>query len=596
MARTLSRGLVWTRLPEALRDFLRRHGRARPIRAAFTTFDFDAPRFVDSIHAELARRNRRVGVLVLADEGAVKAKLADRPLDLPPGVELRLVRALGSGVFHPKVFLVRAGREALAGIGSANLTAGGLGGNLELCLLGESSHAEGKSLVRGVAGFLDKLAAATRLAFPDSARDFLGTLTAGIDGDPDLVMTSLDGDLLGQVASRLGRLRPTGLAVVSPWHAGGPEPSGCEPAVVRHLGSRFRVPLSIYTEGQQGKGPDLGPRVAVHVRSETGTASPTETPEPAPEATETSEFERRPMRVHAKAYRFVGRGRREVLFLGSANCTAPALLASADRGGNVEALVGLELSPGLATALDADLGDLFRPATGTFAPRPTRRERRPRGVVLMGTWVRSEQATCLELICPGLVQGKVRVSAQPRGPTIELSIRDGLARSSVPAHLVRPRPPQDERSSLPSILYERLGPHALPFPVTEALFTADPADPLAVLDEHLREELGLLDDLPPGPAPLPEDDGGGLPAAADPVEDEDLRDLARADHQGRLDRLACRVAHFTKAVRRQGVAYAARRIEALDRVLSRLGLAPGLKATLRTFVAGIRIRLAKGTR
>ena len=68
--------------------------------------------------------------LVVADAGALQAQFRAGMYSTFGRYNVAPARCAKGGVFHPKLMLLRAGKHYLAGIGSANLTPGGLGGNL----------------------------------------------------------------------------------------------------------------------------------------------------------------------------------------------------------------------------------------------------------------------------------------------------------------------------------------------------------------------------------------------------------------------------------------------------------------------------------
>ena len=88
--------------------------------------------------------------------------------------ELAPVRLKGPGVFHPKLIVLQAGERVLVGIGSGNLTPGGLGGNLELMLFASTDSTDGRALAGSAIQFLYDLRRASAVRMPPSAQRFLG--------------------------------------------------------------------------------------------------------------------------------------------------------------------------------------------------------------------------------------------------------------------------------------------------------------------------------------------------------------------------------------------------------------------------------------
>ena len=121
-------GLSHRKTTDAISSFVRQHASATPRRAVFCTYDFHAPRFEAVVLPQVTRRGRFFRTLVLADQAALQRPGALTQRGAGPRYELAPVRLKGPGVFHPKLVVLQAGPRVLVGIGSSNLTPGGLAG------------------------------------------------------------------------------------------------------------------------------------------------------------------------------------------------------------------------------------------------------------------------------------------------------------------------------------------------------------------------------------------------------------------------------------------------------------------------------------
>ncbi|MBI4475434.1 MAG: hypothetical protein HY646_22410 [Acidobacteria bacterium] len=343
MART-AHGLSWQRTSDAVRAFVMQCGSNTPRRAIFCTYDVDVERFEGILLAELTRRGRQFRTLVAADAGALQSHLRQIGQRTFGRFEIAPIRNRRSGVFHPKLILIQAGPHYLVGIGSANLTSGGLGGNLELMLFADTVTEHGQRLVGGAASFLHRLLQHEALLLPDSAREFIRMTIAGVRQDSDTLSDSLSDPLLGQMVNFHYDLAKHSdanvLTILSPWHSAVASPEGVDANVIRMLKDSFGTSkVNLFTDGRDGRGPDLGRGASVHIRSE-NTRQLTNV---STEVDDGSAFERRPTHVHAKAYLIECSSGGGTLVFGSANCTQPALTKSVAKGGNVELLIASKL-------------------------------------------------------------------------------------------------------------------------------------------------------------------------------------------------------------------------------------------------------------
>jgi hypothetical protein len=231
------KGLGFRKTADAIASFVKQLGAEVPRRAVLCTFDFHPDRFETVLLPELCRRSRWFRTLVLADASALQKDGALASRGEAPAYELSPVRLAGPGVFHPKLLLLQAGRRVLVGVGSANLTPGGLGGNLELMLFEDNRSEDGRALARSAVAFLEALGREPRIALTASARRFLARVSASLpraEGGP--LLHNLHEPLLEQ----LRRTRPPGVRraiVVSPWHSSAASARGVEGpvATIRQL-------------------------------------------------------------------------------------------------------------------------------------------------------------------------------------------------------------------------------------------------------------------------------------------------------------------------------------------------------------------------
>lgn len=577
-------GLSWQRTTDAIGAFVRQSGSHAPRRALFCTFEFDVNRFEAVVLPALVRRGQQFRTLVAIDAGALQGQLRNLGGGRLGRYQVAPVRVPKGGVFHPKLIFLAAGAKRLVGIGSANLTSGGLGGNLELMLFADDASEEGRQLVGGAARFLDRLIASGATQMPASAREFIQTTLAGIPRASNAVLDSLDVALLEQMA-RIHLLAASGqatrnLIVLSPWHSSGASATGVSPPVLRALNRSFKpAQMAVFTEGQNDRGPALGRGIAVHIRTDATSFASTE--DGAEEDALERAADRRPARVHAKAYLAEINTGSGILFFGSANCTQPALMRSVSDRGNVELLVASMLDQRAVAAMRADLNDLFKPARRTAAIEPASAAAKTAGAILAGTIVSSRCG--LELEAPSIRRGDVYVSREPKGPRVRVQVRSGLGRVQDAAHLSRlfeAEHPSRESGNWGCVLWERLGTGATPFPVSVPLLVSGGDSPESVLRDLVWEELGLW--------PRDSDEGECSEDTSDtPTDDpDDLDALAAAEHEGQLDRIAVSIAILRRKIirSRAGRDYTKERMELLRRQVARLDLPSHIRNVLLEYL------------
>ncbi len=546
------------------------------------TYDIDLPRFEAVLLPELTRRGRQFRTLVMADAGALQTHLKQIGGWQFGRFEMAPVRCRDAGVFHPKLVLLSAGARRLVGIGSANLTAGGLGGNLELMLFADDRAEAGRRLLAGAAAFLDALLGSDAVFFPESARRFLHLILAGLPRSRGgAVLHSLSEPLLDQMQriSKVAVGRAQHVSVVSPWHSNARSPDATDASVIRCIEHRLGKPVVLYTDGQEGRGPDVGSAIDVRVRAERATS----------DEEDDAPYSRRPLRVHAKAYLVEG-SRAAALFLGSPNCTHPALTMTAAKGGNVEILVGTRLGAPETSAFKSDLDDLFEPASGRFVASAPPRSTPAQGRILSGCLLKSRAGMRLELQAPGVHAADVRVAGRVGARELTVRVRhsagvvtdDGALRLLFAGQ----RLPERAAASWGSVLWEHVDGRWLPFPVTVPLHGGGDAGPDNLFEDLLLEEIGAWPSAPNGE--IEEQAEHEANDVNDDALSDELEALAAARHQGHLDRLAVAVALLRRRILRAkaGPAYTRARLKLLREQVERVDLNPGLRRIVLKYLDG----------
>jgi HKD family nuclease len=309
--------------------------------------------------------------LVIAD-GAVRAGTS---------LGIHVLRATrGGGVFHPKLFLAVREGAVFAAIGSANLTRGGLGANLELLtplvFSAEAERPPPRAILEGILDFVGRVADALRVADNSVGR------VREVVGQAELVLADLPEPRRGpdlrffhsyetpiweQLRELHGNDPVQQLLVVSPFLEADDPGAGEKDSLLRHaLGdglpwaARAKAPrLTLYTDAMVDPSKPMPlPRLALE---ELGAAV----------ELRTQALSNEPRRLHGKLLAVFGKKRTTMLW-GSPNFTPSALLRSASENGNVECALALSLGAGSADpgALpeEFDLGDLFLTYRGPLPP------------------------------------------------------------------------------------------------------------------------------------------------------------------------------------------------------------------------------------
>lgn len=110
-------------------------------------------------------------------------------------------RARWAGTFHPKIIYLLANERVCVGLGSANLTSGGLGENLETWRYFVEDE-EGHDVLAGARKFLEQLKKEGALPTKVEIEEFILALPES-KTTVDSFLSSLEGSLLDQVVSRI---------------------------------------------------------------------------------------------------------------------------------------------------------------------------------------------------------------------------------------------------------------------------------------------------------------------------------------------------------------------------------------------------------
>jgi hypothetical protein len=514
-------GLERNRWVDPIDDFVRQHGRATPRWAIFLTYEIKLDRFARAVLPALARRGRRFRSVMISDQATLEMSLNLSRPQLPGAVNLHPIRCSRGGVFHPKLAFLRAGRHVRACFGSANITDGGMGSNLELWTSTEST-----AILGGIQHFLRALTQSPDLVVDDGARRSLRRALSGLVGSETASVWS---SLQESFASRLksGPERNAARAtIISPMYAA---EGGIKPA-------RAAIPS---TEVQ------LYTNMAVRVpKTSVFVYSP---PHVADQADDAESF---PRDLHAKAYVFRPRdGGTALAWMGSANFTAQALTKPVSKGGNVELMVRAMLPKDEADALDADLAKLFEngKALAEAVARDTSAPPRAIATILTCELVgsASEPRLC---IYSTQRQGHVVLMNNGRRVRVTIKNRRGILEG---AALRRLLPELDLTAAHVFVLYELVSGKEVPVAVNVPHV---PPNDLTGGHSHASIDT-LLDDLL-GKVPISrtkcesgdeqEEDVGAPSRDGDDEADAETCELERrldqVKHQGEIDQLAVKAA------------------------------------------------------
>lgn len=504
--------------------FVQEHGRGVPRWAAICTYECDLVRLEREVIPALSRRGRGFRTLVLADAGALQKQLSqDAPLRARFNVHpVRLAHG-GRGIFHPKLVFLRAGSAARVCFGSANVSTGGFGGNLELW-----THTDDFEIVGAVARFLDQLATNTGVWVDPACARGIARAVAGIEMRASgRVWTSIDESFAERVA-RSPKIENTTLNVVSPAYA---TPKG----LVEVRKAFPCTSLTLHTDDN----------VVVP-------ATKTLVYDPAipGDVDEAGADQADPPRLHAKL--FVFRDSQSTrAWIGSANFTAQALTRTPSNGGNVELLIETALPKGQAACLAEDLSRLFQPSN---EPPTQRVEDDAEGPGILGAVISCElvQARSGPSLVVHTTPGASSVRLESGKVVINVAIQNarGVVRG---ADVPRMLPGCDDSGAGIWVISERVGAARYPVVVNSPHVpdydTSLPTQ--APLDALLDELRGVL----PPPRTVSDDVEDVVPDMNDANDWEDYADddgkcLAEVNHQGALDQVAVKAAVATKLVKR----------------------------------------------
>lgn len=539
-------GLERARWIESIDTFVKQHGRETPRWAILLTYSVELDRLARVVLPVLDRRGRRFRTTVLADQGALEQSL-QLTTTAQPGVNVHSVRCKTGGVFHPKLVFLRAGRHVRACFGSANITDGGLGANLELW-----TYTDSVDIVGGLVDFLHELTVHRDIAMDGAARRSIRRATTGLTPlKSPAVWSSLSGSFKSRLREGRERRMPHA-TIISPMFA---SEGGLKAA-------RTAIPakdVSLFTsEAVQA----LATRVRVYTA-----------PEIADGDEDVADTEAFPRRLHAKAYLFsAGPSAPTLAWIGSANFTAQALTKDLSRGGNVELLIRTSVPPDEMAALQADLAALFQaPGAGSARTEPQDEPvPRPKATILGGELVSTVHGPRLVLRC---IEMTSTITLARAGYRYRVRVRSGrgVVHGSALRRLI-PDLTVDAPRAL--VIHQIVRGVAVPLFINVPHVPPDDEEgvpPQATLDSLLDEFLGRIPSVRSAAAPGVGDD------VADEGDDEDAdasneqfeRRLDEVRHQGALDQLAVKAALLEKLAIRSTPAGTARR-RLLDDILDKL--------------------------
>lgn len=525
-------GLAWQRWLEPVDEFVREHAGEARRWAIACTYELDVDVLRRTVVRTLCQRRRPFRTVVLADAGTIERVAGELRPPLAGAVNLHPVRVTTGGVFHPKLLLLRAGKHVRVCFGSANLTSGGLAGNLELW-----THSDSPELAAATVWFLDQLCVSKALALEPAAKRSLQQALVGLPRNPNpAVWSSLQGSFRDRLDSPWAKKARRAM-VVSPLYA---TPGGLHAA-------RNAIPTADLTLCT-----DLPVRLkSTKIRT---LVHPNE---------QDDDDEPQPTTLHAKAYAFEQPNGTAVVWIGSANFTAQALTKSVAAGGNVELMVRTTLDKVAWRRLAHDLEVArFEPARDETVIPPVQREPIPTatGTVLGIELYEGEHGPEL-MVSSTLDRGTVVLLSD--GDPVKVLIRNGRGRLTGD-ELRKLLPNVDDRLGAATCfaIHELVGkkmvlkvvnvPHVPPGPEEGGVARR-------TLDSIIAELMGLV----PVYRPSNRDEGESVDDAdthgLDEADDESLsadddeleKRLDEITHQGRLDQEAVKLAVIEKLVRRR---------------------------------------------
>lgn len=502
-------GIAWQRWLEPIDEFVRRHGRESNRWAIACTYELE----LATLHRSSAFRT-----LVLVDAGVLERVMGEVTKPLTGAVNVHGVRVTSGGVFHPKLVLLRAGAHVRVCFGSANLTSGGLAGNLELW-----THSEDPNVVSGVVAFLDGILASKSIGLEPTARRSLRRALLGLPRKQTAeVWSSLD-EAFSRRLARPAERKARRAVVVSPRYATAGGLVAARRAIpVKELMLCTDQPIKL---------------AKANVRTLRREAT----------AAELDDGDRPPSILHAKAYAFERPDRSAIVWTGSANFTAQALIRSVDRGGNVELLVRADLPRDEWQRLEHDLAhDLFAVPKGPWVTPPAVGKRLPAArAIVTGAELTVGPASPVLIVSSTRSRGAVRLVFE--GRSVSVAIRAGRGRLEGPA-LRKSFPNVDLAGGAATCfaIHELVNAVLIPVVVNVPHVPPGPDEGgvgQTTLDSLAADMLGRVAVYSPLPGGDDDIDSGGPEDEPDneddPVRDEVLeKRLDEAKHEGRLDREA----------------------------------------------------------
>ncbi len=294
------------------------------------------------------------------------------------GIHVLRARRKG-GVFHPKLFLAVREDAVFVAIGSANLTKGGLGGNLELLtpllFSRDAERPPPRGVLEGILDFVSRVAKNLRVADDSAGRvlDIVEQAKLVLDDlpeprrGPDLRFAhSFDAPIWDQLRSAHGDDAVQHVLVVSPFLEADTQSTDPADSLLRHVlddglpwGARAKLPrLTLCTDAIDPSKPMPLPRLALE---ELG----------AKVELRAQALSVEPRRLHGKLVAVFGKKRTTMLW-GSPNFTPSALQRTPAEHGNVECALVLSTAAGSADIdgllEELDLGNLFLAHRGALPP------------------------------------------------------------------------------------------------------------------------------------------------------------------------------------------------------------------------------------
>jgi len=188
-------------VPRFVEDFFRGSDLGR-WRMLALTFQFHPQVFESRFDWVLKQRN------IQCDIVTGEAVDSSRNIPYPYGIW----RANWPGTFHPKILILLANDRVAIGIGSSNLTSGGLGGNLEAWNFFSGEDNQARSVLMGVREFLEDLRQKGIVSDRVNLEELILALPRGKD---HALLSTLRGSLIDQVVKRI-RKKISKIDIVSP--------------------------------------------------------------------------------------------------------------------------------------------------------------------------------------------------------------------------------------------------------------------------------------------------------------------------------------------------------------------------------------------